>query len=374
VLVASSGAVVEIVDTTKAAGGRLSVHQATVTEGELTVGDTLSAEVDAERRRRIIANHTATHLLQSALKKVLGDDVAQAGSLNGPDRLRFDFNYPQAMTPAQLEEVEGLVNRWIGEAHSVVTTEMDLAEAKAAGATAMFGEKYDDKVRVVDVPNVSMELCGGTHVRTLSEIRGFKIVAEAGIAAGVRRVEAVTGDGVMALLASQDRVVSALSATLKVKPDEVVERVEKMLGEAKAAQKEVAALKGQLALAKSAALVNAAVEAPDGTKVVVEQLDGVDAKSLQGAAEQILAALGDPAAVVLGSVLAPDKVALVAAFSPAVVKTGVKAGQVVGAAAKVCGGGGGGRPNLAQAGGKDGSKVPDALALAKQQLEDGLQA
>mmetsp|Transcript_19966 Transcript_19966/g.38269 ORF Transcript_19966/g.38269 Transcript_19966/m.38269 type:complete len:992 (-) Transcript_19966:268-3243(-) len=371
-LLSDQGAVLEVVDVAPAAGGRLSVHTALVRDGTLRVGDTVNAKVDAELRRRTRCNHTATHLLQSALKAVLGQDTSQAGSLVGPERLRFDFNSPRGMTQEELETVEKMLNAWIGESHDVVVQEMSLADAKSAGATAMFGEKYSDVVRVVDVPNVSMELCGGTHVTNLAEIRGFRIVSETGIASGVRRIEAVSGDGIIELLARRDSVVKSISSSLKVKPDEIGDRIEKMQMEIRAGQKQISDLKSELALAKSAMLANEAAVTPSGAKVVVKQLDGVDSKSLQVAAEQLVESMGDPSAVVLGSGVGTDKVALVAAFSPAVVKAGLNAGSIIGASAKICGGGGGGRPNLAQAGGKDPASIPKALELARGKIFEGL--
>ncbi|KAK3282193.1 hypothetical protein CYMTET_10060 [Cymbomonas tetramitiformis] len=362
----------EVTDVQKAAGGRLFVHSATLKEdaGNITVGDTLAAEVDSILRRRVQAHHTATHLLQSSLKMVLGEDTAQAGSLVTSERLRFDFNAPEAVTPAQLQAIEEMINTWIGQSHEVNSKSMPIAEAKEAGATAMFGEKYGAEVRVVDVPNVSMELCGGTHVSNLAEIGGFKILSEAGIASGVRRIEAVAGSAVMDLLNQRDEVVRSLSSSMRVTPEEVVERVAKMQEDAKAAAKQIADLKAELALAKADTLASEAVAVGDA-QLLVRQLDGVDAKSLSVAAENLLAKLGDPGAVVLGSA-AGSKVALVAAFSPAVVKQGLKAGQVIGAAAKLCGGGGGGKPNFAQAGGKDASKLGEALEAALTQMTEGL--
>ena len=202
---AADGAELRVDDVQKAGGGRVIVHSATVTSGSLKKGSQVTANVDEDTRRRAKSNHTATHLLQSALKKVLGDDVSQAGSLCGFDRLRFDFNCPKAPTETQLEEVENLVNSWIAQSAALTAEEMPIAAAKEKGATMMFGEKYGDVVRVVDVPGISMELCGGTHVSNTAEIGGFKILSEAGIASGIRRIEAVSGSGVVELLQQRDK-------------------------------------------------------------------------------------------------------------------------------------------------------------------------
>uniref|UniRef100_A0A7S0R1E0 Alanine--tRNA ligase n=1 Tax=Chlamydomonas leiostraca TaxID=1034604 RepID=A0A7S0R1E0_9CHLO len=359
-------------DVKKAAGGRLWVHVAEVQSGVLRVGQAVVAEVDAGKRRRIRAHHTATHLLQSALKAVLGPDTCQQGSLVDAQRLRFDFNLNRGMTPAEVAQVERLINGWVAQAVPTVTQVMGLKEAKAAGATAMFGEKYDDVVRVVDVPGVSMELCGGTHVGNTSEIGAFKVVSEGGIASGIRRIEAVAGAAAVEYLDAVDAITRGLAASLKVKPEEVPAKVAGLQADLKAAGKEIEALRAQLSLAKSAGLVSQAVASPKGAKVLVAELPGVDAKAMGEAAAKLLESLGDPAAVVLATRSDDGKANFVAAFSPAVVKMGQQAGKLAGAVAKVCGGGGGGKPNLAQSGGKDGSKLGEALELARATLMEGL--
>lgn len=366
---AAAATVVLVNNVTKAAGGDLFVHKAEVQSGVLRVDDTVSADVDAALRRRAQANHTATHLLQSALKQVLGADTAQQGSLVEFDRLRFDFNAPKALTPEQLAEIERTVNVWIEEAHPTQVAEMSLTDAKGKGATAMFGEKYGDVVRVVDVPGVSMELCGGTHVANTAEIGGFKILSESGIAAGVRRIEAVTGPALVAYLQSVDGVVRSLTGRLKVKSEELPDRIAAMQEELKAASKEIADLRGKMALAKAESLLGAAVDGPAGRRVLVARMDdGVDAASLQAAALKLQQKLGPQGAVLLASVSEPGKLSFVAAFGEEAVKGGLKAGQLVGEVAKICGGGGGGKPNLAQAGGKDPSKVDEALEVGRGKL------
>jgi alanyl-tRNA synthetase len=248
---------------------------------------------------------------------------------------------------------------------------MPIQQAKAAGAVAMFGEKYGDLVRVVDVPGVSMELCGGTHVANSAELGVFKIISEAGVAAGVRRIEAVAGSALLPYLNQRDEVVKALTERFKVQPAEILERVGLLQEELRATAKALAAAREELALAKAATLLNQAQLVGD-FQILVTRLDGVAADGLQTAAQQLQEQLGANAAVLLAGVPEPEKVALVAAFGPAVVKAGLQAGKFVGAIAKICGGGGGGRPNLAQAGGKDPAALAEALAAAKAQLQEAL--
>ena len=351
------------------------VHAGSIERGQLSVGDLVTAQVDRTCRRRAQAHHTATHLLQAALKQVVDSSISQAGSLVDFDRLRFDFHCPRAVTAAELEQLEALINGWIAEAHSLEVQEMAIEAAKAAGAVAMFGEKYADVVRVVDVPGVSMELCGGTHVANTAEIGLFKIVSEAGVASGIRRIEAVAGPAVLAYLNERDVVVKQLSERFKVQPAEITARVAGLQEELKGATKALAAARSELAVAKAAALA-AQAEAIGEHQLLVARLDGVDGGGLQSAAQGLADQLGDGAAVVLGGLPDPadlGKVILVAAFGKAVVAKGQKAGQFIGGVAKLCGGGGGGRPNLAQAGGRDGAALDSALEQAKTSLQQELQ-
>jgi alanyl-tRNA synthetase len=346
------------------------VHFGLIERGTLRIGDTVTAQIDPAGRRRIQANHTATHLLQAALKKVVDDGISQAGSLVSFDRLRFDFNCPRPLTPEELQQVEELVNIWISDAHSAKVEVMPIAEAKAKGAIAMFGEKYGEHVRVIDFPGVSMELCGGTHVSNTAEIGVFKIISEAGVAAGVRRIEAVSGPAILDYLNVRDKVVKDLSDRFKVKPEELPDRITILQNELKTTQKELETLKSQLAIAKSDSLLQT-VESIGDYKILVAKMEDVDPESLKTAAERLLQKLGN-AAVVLGSVPEEGKVSLVAAFSPEVNKKGLQAGKFIGTIAKICGGGGGGRPNIAQAGGRDASKLPEALDTAKTELHNNL--
>ena len=356
------------------------VHSGCVERGNLALGDLLQARVDRSCRRRAQANHTATHLLQAALKQVVDPAIAQAGSLVDFDRLRFDFHCPRAVSPAELEQIENLINGWIADAHSLEVQEMAIDRAKAAGAVAMFGEKYADVVRVVDVPGVSMELCGGTHVANTAEIGLFKIVAESGVAAGVRRIEAVAGAAVLAYLQEREAVVKALSERFKLQPGEIVDRVMAMQEELKQGAKALAAARQELALLRAGALAQQAKSfgcsaTGEPYQLLVARLDGVEGTGLQSAAQGLAEQLGAGAAVVLGGLPDPadlGKLVLVAAFGEVVIKAGAKAGAFVAALAKLCGGGGGGRPNLAQAGGRDGAALDQVLQQALKQLEQQL--
>lgn len=347
------------------------VHYGRVERGSLQTGAQVTAQIDRACRRRAQAHHTATHLLQAALKKLVDSTISQAGSLVAFDRLRFDFNCPRALTAEELEQVESQINLWIAEAHETQVSVLSLTEAKQRGAIAMFGEKYGDEVRVVDLPGVSMELCGGTHVQNTAEIGLFKIVSETGVASGIRRIEAVAGPAVLEYLNVRDRVVRDLSDRFKVKPEDLPNRITTLQDDLKSTQKQLDALKAELALAKSDSLLSQAETVGDSS-LLVASLEGVDADSLKTAAERLQQKLGDSAAVVLGSVPAPGKVSLVAAFGPKLVKQKLQAGKFIGAIAKRCGGGGGGRPNLAQAGGRNPEKLPEALDSAREQLQTTL--
>ena len=346
------------------------VHFGIVERGTLRVEDSITAKIDNSSRRRVQANHTATHLLQAALRQIVDDSISQAGSLVSFDRLRFDFNSPRAVTVAELEQIEDKINGWIAEAHIAEVAEMPIAKAREKGATAMFGEKYGDVVRVIDFPGVSMELCGGTHVSNTAEIGLFKIISEAGVASGVRRIEAVSGQAVLDYLNVRDKVVRDLGDRFKAKPEELPNRITNLQNELKDTQKQLAALKSELAIAKSDQLL-AQAESIGEFKIIVAQLGDVDTEALKTAAERLQQKLGN-SAVVLASIPEPDKVSLVAAFSPEVNKKGLQAGKFIGGIAQICGGKGGGRPNLAQAGGRDASKLDSALQSARNLLIEGL--
>lgn len=350
--------------------GDFFVHYGRIERGTLRVGSEVTAQIDRSCRRRVQANHTATHLLQAALRKLVDGSISQAGSLVAFDRLRFDFNCPRSLTPEEVQQVEEQVNTWIADGHQADVAVLPIEEAKARGAIAMFGEKYGAEVRVIDFPGVSMELCGGTHVSNTAEIGLFKIISEAGVASGVRRIEAVAGPAVLEYLNVRDAVVRELSDRFKAKPEELTERVTNLQSELKSTQKERDTLKAELAVLKSDQLLDQA-ETVSNVKVLVAEMTGIDPEALKTAAERLLHKLGE-GAVVLGSVPEAGKVSLVAAFSPAVIDRKLQAGKFIGGIAKICGGGGGGRPNLAQAGGRDEAKLPEAMAAAKQQLLEAL--
>lgn len=366
--ISGDGVLVRIEDVKKESD--FFIHFGYIERGTIRIGDEITAQIDRGCRRRAQANHTATHLLQAALKKVVDEGISQAGSLVSFDRLRFDFNCPRALTGEEVIQIEELVNSWISEAHSATIEEMPIAEAKAKGAVAMFGEKYGDQVRVIDFPGVSMELCGGTHVNNTAEIGVFKIIAEAGVASGVRRIEAVSGAAVLDYLNVRDMVTKDLCDRFKVKPEEIPDRITTLQTELRNNEKEIQSLKSQIAIVKSDSLLQTA-ETIGEHKIIIAQMEDIDAESLKDAAERLLQKIGN-GAVVLGSIPEAGKVSIVAAFSSEVNKKGVQAGKFVGTIAKICGGGGGGKPNLAQAGGRDASKLPEALEAAKNDLLSSL--
>lgn len=346
------------------------IHFGKINQGTLHVNQEVQAQIDTPCRRRVQANHTATHLLQAALKLIVDPSISQAGSLVAFDRLRFDFNCPRAIMSEELQKIEDQINYWIAEAHPATITEMAIEEAKQKGAIAMFGEKYGERVRVVDFADVSMELCGGTHVSNTAEIGLFKIVSETGIAAGVRRIEAVSGQAVLDYLNVRDKVIKDLGDRFKAKPEELPARMSNLQSELRETQKQLTLLKSELAMIKSDQLLESA-ETIGEFKILVTSLGEVDPESLKNAAERLQQKLGN-GAVILGSIPEADKVSLVAAFSPQVNQKGLQAGKFIGSIAKMCGGGGGGRPNLAQAGGRNPQHLKSALDCARQQLLDGL--
>ncbi|XP_076882088.1 alanine--tRNA ligase, chloroplastic/mitochondrial-like [Bidens hawaiensis] len=364
-----NGSVIEIGDVQKSLGN-IFVHKGVIKEGSAAVGKEVEAAVDAKLRQRAKVHHTATHLLQAALKKVIGQETSQAGSLVAFERLRFDFNFHRQLLDHELTRIEDLINEWIGDATPLQTEVMPIADAKSAGAIAMFGEKYGEEVRVVNVPGVSMELCGGTHVSNTSEIRGFKIISEQGISSGVRRIEAVAGDPFIEYVSDRDNYMKQLCSTLKVKAEEVPARVGAIMEELRLVKTEVSAARAKTAVYRASVLANNSFLVGTSTqiRVLVEFMDDTDADSLKSAAEYLVDVLKDPAAIMLGSCPGEDKVSLVAAFSPLVVGMGIQAGKFIGPIAKMCGGGGGGRPNFAQAGGRKPEKLSSALEKAKTDL------
>jgi len=345
------------------------VHLARVERGRIAQGRRLRAAVDAERRLATARNHTATHLLQWALRRVLGEHVHQAGSEVSPERLRFDFTHPTALSPDERREVEDLVNDRILEAADVAVCQMPLEEARRLGAMALFGEKYDDQVRVVSVGEFSRELCGGTHLENVGRIGLFKMTAEESIAAGVRRITAVTGKGALDYLHQEQDRLAALCKGLKATPDTLADRVE-------ALQRQIRDLKNELAQARSLTKrgglsdVLEKVEDVDGVPVAVSEVEGADLGALREACDAARAKQGT-ILIVLASREA-GKVNLVAAATKDLVQKGLHAGNLIRTVAQAVGGGGGGRPDFGQAGGKDADALPDALARVPDLVRDQL--
>jgi len=336
-----------------------------LSEGELTVGEPARALVDRYTRLETMANHTATHLLHAALRAELGTHVRQAGSYVGPDKLRFDFTHGERLTHDQLAAVEERVNTWILESHAVRAVETTRDEAERLGAMALFGEKYGDIVRMVEIEGVSRELCGGTHVATSAEIGLFHLTHETSSASNVRRVEAVTHSGGVDLFRKRTQELSRLAAMLRVPEHDVVSAVEKLQEQLREAQ--TRPRQDDRALAQS--LVEKAEEV-SGIRVLTEVVEAPDAKALLELSDRVKQTLGD-SAVVLGTAV-DGRVHLVANFTDAAVGRGLKAGDVVRVAAQVAGGGGGGRDTMAQAGGRDPEKLPEALAAARVAIERAL--
>lgn len=347
-----------VTDTRKQ--GSVFVHVGEVTDGAIRVGDKVEALVDAERRHDIALNHSATHLLHAALRRVLGEHVTQKGSLVEADRLRFDFSHFEPLTPAQLAEIEDLVNARIRDDLPVETRVMAPQEAIAQGAMALFGEKYGEKVRVLSMGDFSVELCGGTHVARTGEIGLFKIVGETGIASGVRRIEAMTGQHALDYVREQERRLGEIAGLLKTDREKAVERVRQLLERNRSLEKEIERLEGKLASAQGDELASQAIAIGD-IKVLAARLDGVDPKALRETVDQLKNKLGQ-AVIVLGTVRG-GKVALVAGVSKALTDR-IKAGEVVNVVARGVGGKGGGRPDMAQAGGNQPEKLPEALQSA----------
>ncbi|MBO5371576.1 MAG: alanine--tRNA ligase [Lachnospiraceae bacterium] len=352
-------------DTVKMLGGKVG-HIGKVVKGMIKVGDTVELVVDADKRLAIGKNHSATHLLQKALREVLGSHVEQAGSDVNADRLRFDFSHFSAVTAEELEQVEAIVNAKIAEAIPVVTDVMTLEEAKKTGAMALFGEKYGETVRVVRMGDFSTELCGGTHVSNTSTIAAFKIVSESGVAAGTRRIEALTSDAVFAYYDKVEEQLEKAAALLKAKPADVVAKIEHLLSEMKALQSENESLKSKAAKDALGDVMDQVVEVK-GVKVLAARADGVDMNGLRELGDQLKEKLGE-GVVVLASEN-DGKVNLIAMATDAAMKQGAHAGNLIKGIAGLVGGGGGGRPNMAQAGGKNPAGIDAAIAEVKVVVE-----
>ena len=358
-------AVFQVEDTIKLLGGKIG-HVGRMTKGMIKTGDVVTLSVHAADRADTCKNHSATHLLQKALKTVLGSHVEQKGSLVTPDRLRFDFAHFQPMTAEEIAEVETLVNKEIRAALPVITDVMNIEEAKKSGAMALFDEKYSENVRVVSMGDFSKELCGGTHVANTSEILAFKILSESGIAAGVRRIEALTGDAVFAYYKEQEAQLANAAKLLKTKPEAVSEKIEHLYAEIKALQSENEALKSKAAKDALGDVMNQ-VQEIKGVKLLAARVDDVDMNGLRDLGDQLKEKLGD-GVVVLASVK-DGKVSLMATATDEAQKKGAHAGNLIKAIAAIVGGGGGGRPGMAQAGGKNPAAVDDAIKEAAKVVE-----
>jgi alanyl-tRNA synthetase len=351
----AGGFEMEVTDTQKV--GKAHGHIGRVVSGRLSAGDTVTATIDRARREAIVLNHSATHLLHAALRTVLGDHVTQKGSLVAPDRLRFDFSHHQPVTADELEQIEALVNEQIRRNAEAETAVMDFDAAVAAGAMALFGEKYDARVRVLRIGDFSTELCGGTHVTRAGDIGLLKITSEAGIAAGVRRIEAVTGDRALAWVRAGESALGRIAGMVRATREEAEDKVRHLLDRSRQLERELEQLKARLASGQSSDLADRATEV-GGIKVLAARVDGADPKALREAVDRLKQRLGT-AVVVLGSV-EDDKARLVAGVTGDVTDR-IKAGALVGEIAPLVGGRGGGRPDMAQAGGSDPAGMDAAL-------------
>ena len=367
-LISTANGVFQVEETIKLRGGKYG-HVGHMVSGMLSVQDVVRLEVNVQGRMDTEKNHSATHLLQKALKVVLGAHVEQKGSLVTPDRLRFDFAHFQAMTPEEMEKVEKLVNQEIQEALPVRTDIMDIEEAKKTGAMALFGEKYDEEVRVVSMGEFSKELCGGTHVSNTSQILLFKLVSESGIAAGVRRIEALTGNGVMEYYKNLESLLNQAAKAAKTSTGELSDKIFHMQNEIKALHSENESLKSKMAQDSLGDVMNQVTEVK-GVKLLAVKLENVDVSGLRDLGDQLKEKLEEGVVVLI--TVNSGKVNLLAMATDGAMKQGAHAGNLIKAAAAIVGGGGGGRPNMAQAGGKSPEKVEEALQKIPEILESQL--
>ena len=358
----------EVKDTVKLLGGKVG-HIGTVTKGMMKVGDMATLTVDAANRADTCKNHSATHLLQKALREVLGSHVEQNGSYVDGEKLRFDFSHFAPMTREELDKVEAIVNEKIAENLAVVTEVMDIEEAKKTGAMALFGEKYGEKVRVVRMGDFSIEFCGGTHVANTASIAAFKILSENGVAAGVRRIEALTGNGVFAYYRELEKTLEAASKVMKTTPASLVEKCEHTMAEMKALASENESLKSKAAKDALGDVMNQVKEIK-GVKLLATSVDGVDMNGLRDLGDQLKEKLGDGVVVLLSN--QDGKVNMIAMATDGALQAGAHAGNLIKGIAALVGGGGGGRPNMAQAGGKNPAGIADAIAEAAKVLESQL--
>ena len=349
-------------DVKKLLGGKIG-HVGYMRNGMMKVGDTVTLSVNREKRALCARNHSATHLLQKALRTVLGTHVEQAGSSVNEDRLRFDFSHFSAMTPEEIQKVEALVNESISNSLPVVVKNMPIEEARKTGAQALFGEKYGDIVRVVNMGDYSIEFCGGTHVPNTSEIGAFKILSETGVAAGVRRIEALTSKGLMTYYSELEKKMHEAAKLLKATPENLGEKIAHLQAENKELHSEVESLKSKLAK-DAMGDVMSQVEEVKGVNVLAISVDGVDMNGLRDLGDQLKEKIGDGVVVIASNT--DGKVSLMATVTEGAQKKGAHAGNLIKGIAALVGGGGGGRPNMAQAGGKNPAGIPDALAKVKE--------
>ncbi len=355
-------------ETVKVVGNRYA-HVGYVSAGMISTGEEVTLCVDAKNRSKTCKNHSATHLLQKALREVLGTHVEQAGSSQDADRTRFDFSHFEAMTPEEIAQVEAMVNEKISEAIPVVTEVMTVDEARATGAMALFGEKYGEKVRVVSMGDFSKEFCGGTHVKNTSDIGAFKIISESGVAAGTRRIEALTGENVLAYYANIENMLNDAAKVAKATPAQLVEKITHMQAEIKSLQSENESLKAKAAKDAMGDPMDAVVDVK-GTKLIATAVPGVDMNGLRDLGDSLKDKLGE-GVIVLASEN-DGKVNLVVMATDGAIAAGAHAGNLIKAIAPKVGGGGGGRPNMAQAGGKNPAGIEDALSEVKAVLESQL--
>lgn len=359
------GSKFEVTETIHVAGGR-TAHVGKVVSGSFKTSDKVSLNVDKENRAKTCRNHSATHLLQAALREVLGNDAHQAGSFQDPERTRFDFSYGQAMTKEQIEKVEAIVNENIEKDLPVVTDVMSIDEAKKTGAMALFGEKYGDSVRVVSMGDFSKELCGGTHVKHTGDISSFKILSESGVAAGVRRIEAITGSNVLTYYKKQEEQLNKAAVTLKVQPAMLIEKIQHLMAEYKALSQELESLKAKLAKDSLGNVLDSVVEVK-GVKVLAAKVPGVDMNGLRDLSDNLCDKMGGGIAVLVSE--ADGKVNLVAKATDDAIAKGAHAGNLIKAIAPIVGGGGGGRPNMAQAGGKNPAGIEECIKAVAGTVE-----
>jgi alanyl-tRNA synthetase len=353
---------IEISSTTKVVGSKIA-HSGKVVEGTVSKGQAARFLVNTSERMDTARNHSATHLLQKALREVVGGHIEQAGSNVNKDRLRFDYTHFEALSSSQIQKVEELVNQKILESLAIEIKETSIDDARKMGAMALFGEKYGSVVRVVNMGNYSIELCGGTHLKNTAAIGTFKIISETGVAAGVRRIEAVTGHGALKYYQDLDNVLDKASELLKAKKGEVVRKVEAVLNDYKALQKENEKLKAQISSAEAGNILDK-VEKIGDMNVLIAQIDSLDMNALRNMGDTLKDKMQNGVVVLVST--AEDKVNLVVMATKDAVDKGIHCGNIISQAVKCVNGGGGGRPNMAQAGGKDPSKINEALETAKQ--------